>query len=422
MRRIGREVPMKNQRKQGGFSLVELIVAIAIMAIIVLPLLRAFVQSARTNAKAKDRLRATESAQNIMESIEAMSLDDLLDYFTGTPSTILFGESKRERLKKTASGGYVEFSEGEPYSEKSADGKYYFALKGVNGKDFLVSVEANDDALADGESLNQKKIANISAISSDNDALSSMPKTPDVLMAEINTTDPSVSVRDVTRYIDITIEKVTDATVGEYTKVTTDYYLTWAGGRYPVSATDGGCSDVVFDNSDNPSRKLNNVYLFYYPWYPSDEGWSAGRVTDYITINNNAKEALTVYLVKQKEDSPYIQTNENGYRAQVNVVEPMAVGDAVASTKLRTNFNENLYDNSTLMSSQATIALNSVILTGLDADKVSQIDLLAEKTSDRLYNVTIDTYSSGSYNTQFNGAEKLYDDEVTGGITGGMVN
>jgi hypothetical protein len=183
---------------------------------------------------------------------------------------------------------------------------------------------------------------------------------------------------------------------------------------------------VVFDNSDDPSRKLKNVYLFYYPWYPPDEGWSAGRVTDYITINNTSKQEVTVYLVKQKEDSPYIQTNENGYRTKVNIVEPMAVGDTVASTKLRTNFNENLYDNSELMSSQATIALNSVILTGINEDKVSQTDLLAEDSSDRLYNVTIDTYTSGSYEKQFDvsvdGVEKIYNDDEIGGITGGMVD
>ena len=64
-----------------GFSLVELIVTIAILAIVVAPLLNAFVISARTNAKAREKLYVTTIAENLMEGIEQLSLDELAYQF-----------------------------------------------------------------------------------------------------------------------------------------------------------------------------------------------------------------------------------------------------------------------------------------------------------------------------------------------------
>lgn len=68
---------MRKLRNNKGISLVELIVTVAILAVIVLPLLRAFVVSANTNAKAKEKLRTTEVAQNIMEGFELESLESV---------------------------------------------------------------------------------------------------------------------------------------------------------------------------------------------------------------------------------------------------------------------------------------------------------------------------------------------------------
>ena len=61
---------MKKKANQ-GFSLVEVVIAIAILAIVALPLFSAFAQSAKTNAKARKIMNATNLAQNIVEEIKA---------------------------------------------------------------------------------------------------------------------------------------------------------------------------------------------------------------------------------------------------------------------------------------------------------------------------------------------------------------
>ena len=63
------------RRDDRGFTLVELIVAIVILAIVFVPLLSAFVTGARTQAKSSQKNAATLAAQNIIEQIQADSIE-----------------------------------------------------------------------------------------------------------------------------------------------------------------------------------------------------------------------------------------------------------------------------------------------------------------------------------------------------------
>ena len=51
---------MQKKMDNKGLTLLELIVSIAILAIVVLPLLTAFLVSLKTNVKAKEKLRESE--------------------------------------------------------------------------------------------------------------------------------------------------------------------------------------------------------------------------------------------------------------------------------------------------------------------------------------------------------------------------
>lgn len=67
---------MKKDNK--GFSLLELMIAVVILAIIIVPMLRGFVSSYRVNAKSRHLMRATTLAQDEMEIFEKEKLEDLL--------------------------------------------------------------------------------------------------------------------------------------------------------------------------------------------------------------------------------------------------------------------------------------------------------------------------------------------------------
>ena len=66
-------VPARDDR---GFTLVELIVAIVILAIVFIPLLHAFVTGAQTEAKSRVQNNATMAAQSLVENIQSQKSAD----------------------------------------------------------------------------------------------------------------------------------------------------------------------------------------------------------------------------------------------------------------------------------------------------------------------------------------------------------
>lgn len=63
------------QSDNSGFSLVEILVAVAILVLCAAPLLRAFVISVNSNAMARESLSAVTLAENIMEEIKASGVE-----------------------------------------------------------------------------------------------------------------------------------------------------------------------------------------------------------------------------------------------------------------------------------------------------------------------------------------------------------
>nr|MCR5509164.1 prepilin-type N-terminal cleavage/methylation domain-containing protein [Lachnospiraceae bacterium] len=76
---------MRNRHMDNrGMSLVELLLAVTILAIIVVPLLHAFISSAQLNKKSKEAQRLTILGQDIMEGLKAYSAEDLAYEFSYT--------------------------------------------------------------------------------------------------------------------------------------------------------------------------------------------------------------------------------------------------------------------------------------------------------------------------------------------------
>ena len=82
-----KEYTERRQLNNEGFSLIELLIAIVILSIIVVPLLHSFVTSARTNAKSRNTMHATAIAEEVMEQFEAHTLEEMADtYEAATPT------------------------------------------------------------------------------------------------------------------------------------------------------------------------------------------------------------------------------------------------------------------------------------------------------------------------------------------------
>lgn len=81
MKRQGQQNKRSKKSANAGFSLVELLIAVAILAIIVIPLLHMFITTTRINVKSRQTLRATTVAQDIMEGLKAYTVEEVVAQF-----------------------------------------------------------------------------------------------------------------------------------------------------------------------------------------------------------------------------------------------------------------------------------------------------------------------------------------------------
>ncbi len=127
--------------KDAGFSLLELLIAVVILAIIVIPMLNLFLSSNKLNIRSRQTLRATTLAQDIMEGLKAYDIEELKAQFK-TPAEGFYVID--DNLIK---GAVAEETDMEvDGSGNPSEGIYYFSLRKVSmqGSEFdaLVKVDA----------------------------------------------------------------------------------------------------------------------------------------------------------------------------------------------------------------------------------------------------------------------------------------
>lgn len=73
---------MGKDNKNKGFTLIELIISVAILAIVTAPFLNSFVIAAKNNAAASAKQKVTNYSENVMEKFKATSFEMLTEEFT----------------------------------------------------------------------------------------------------------------------------------------------------------------------------------------------------------------------------------------------------------------------------------------------------------------------------------------------------
>jgi prepilin-type N-terminal cleavage/methylation domain-containing protein len=147
--------PLNNK----GFSLIELIVSIAVLALVIVPILNNFVASANVNAEAKRAQEQNTLVQQLMEETKSSSLHEIARQFNYPEDGTLSYE-----LKPDGAGGYLPVQEGERSCVRTAitgptgnlyeyrfiartDRPYYFARKNLdyNGVcyDALITIDGS---------------------------------------------------------------------------------------------------------------------------------------------------------------------------------------------------------------------------------------------------------------------------------------
>ena len=448
-----------------GITLVELIVSIAILALIVLPFLNAFVTATKTNVKARNKMNATHLATNIMEGIENNSMKtmayqfnypsegfDLADGFDMADGSnakelyykngkytdvkrfedVMNAHPEAENLDKWMTSSIHKKNNtaflGDTSSWKFVENKehkYYFWMtdvkSGTKKYNAMVTVDGKGEANSKVEQYNAiDKVADMSAMDSNYDCMSSDVATIDELVNTLKNrgySDIESNKDSISRTITL------DITGGSSTKVTVSYsYKFTSGGQMHVFPEDAAMkqmyTSVIFDNTSNTAnRTLKNIYLFYKPWYTSTANSDWISCKDTIIINNNDKIDCTVNIVKQNYDDKS-SDDEDKYRMYVRVNEKgNNTGNAHVSicTNLDTNMKEPDSKSKT-QPQQAKYMFNSNNTQSTVKKSIKIDDLTKSKTVERLYNVTVDIYDSKTCSTP----DKLAGAKKAATMTGSM--
>lgn len=377
---------MKQDKKNKGFSLVELLVSITILAIIAVPIMHGFVSASKTNAKARKIEQATTVAQNVMEDVKATPLEELLTREGVMPNTIT--ELGNDGSVKTESIEYTI-----PYESQFADGVEYRAVVTMD------TGASTDDGSVYATDYNQTEFAQLYDMNTVYDAFFILEDATDTAMisklAQTARVSESTVKAAVKRniYVDIKNESGT-----EMVEVNVSYTY---GDNTCYMAAQNQC---IYSNLDIETY-LRNVYVFFPSLSNMREGEDAKET---ITIRNAgcnaATEPVSIYLVKQSGEA------DENYSVNVNLMEAsrdLATyqdenGNLLVKTKICTNLS---FPRSTSDTSADEINVfystwdgnysESLSILGItyDADTLVGLeDLSAQKKQDLVYNVTVNVY------------------------------
>ena len=90
-----------------GFTLVEVLVAIAILAILAVPLAQSMITSAQINSQSKNVGSASDMAQTVAESMQATQLGNVLTEINGRE--LKFNIAARDEVSLIGEGTHTRF-------------------------------------------------------------------------------------------------------------------------------------------------------------------------------------------------------------------------------------------------------------------------------------------------------------------------
>lgn len=455
--------------KDAGFSLLELLIAVIILAIIVVPLLNLFLSSNRLNIRSRQTLRATTVAQDIMEGLKAYDIVELKAQFNNpTDGFYVIDDNLIKGVVREEPSMEVDEATGDP-----CEGLYYFSLSKVSmqGSEFdaLIRVDAREyaepgvhgnaydgdplvlnKAIADARSIDKKNgtfvetdeirkavLKSVWENEEMKDALEADGITQDMLCFK----DQDRIFTGISRTIEIDLKKSSERDEEGNRmvdmSVTNRYEFVYQG---VVFSTTGYAGSSVGEIEDRACGVVNgdkaNINIFYFPLYGDN------CFEDKIVVKNDTSPELDLELnlliAKQiynsdNPDDPEILTDamlmaaEMGYVAEVEVRNgPYLYSPYMDKDKftLKTNLGINL-TSKTYMSSEgkdvnqpSQLYLNG---TPMDLSGTSQMNIYTldgvrspmgaapadGEITELFYNVEVSVYKEGAAGKGFPEEERM---------------
>lgn len=289
---------IREKGNQNGFTLLELLIAVAILAVIVVPILAAFLISVETNAKAKDKQRAAVAASNVVEDFKGRDMEQMIASMT-----------------KKEDGLYEKV--------EIVDGSAYTLLTTIDETQRTDDVTELDDESTD---YNVNELSKLYSVDKTLDGIYVQSKEQDVTFAKKlkkGMLSKDELLEDIRRDTVISVEK----DHGEYKVNVQSIYRYQNGNALEKEST---VKQTIYSGKNQPPR---NLYLFYQPMYNG----SLRTVNETFTIEQMELIPVNVYLICQNAGDE----KARNYVAQVRCVEKTRSDWATDTvTHIRSNLPE----------------------------------------------------------------------------------
>ncbi len=388
-----------------GISMVELLVAVCIMAVIAIPLLHSFVSSHRVNARSRQTLRATTLAQNEMEIFEKEKIADLSD-----PDKFAYDAVSRK-------DGYHVDAPDDP----SDNGCYVFSRKGIindkSGREEF-DVYVTLDPLRGDPSERYYNVNDVSLLSMNTISVMDTGTYVQRVRTENNAVDQdtlaysyfnvnkigSATLEDIKknikRTITIDISKETKE-IGTFTTAKVTYLYECSTSIVPEEKKFYREEQLIYNNAQNLDDagkpiELKGIYLFYAPRY----GIPDVNKADTIVVNNPEGVAADIYIIRQDllvEGGSDVQTVPMDYLANLVIYEKVdGEGNCGGSYHTNLNIDEPPADGLGQMIGIRLQDLSGSIYSRDQAIAATGMKLLGvSEKKDRIYEMTVKVFKAG---------------------------
>ena len=382
-----------------GLSIVEVLVAVAILAIVFVPLLKTFTQASTINSKAQKLQNVTSLAEGVMEDVKGKSIQELHDLAVERADVSFLPLDKDGTLKKGNLNNVPPYTV--TYENVTAtQGITYDAVVTIATENYKNKTKGADD-IGDVSDANIRELPQINKVDSNRNAVLSWElnkydnKALENLAAENSVTDSDIATlkesykKTAEKYINIEIKEDSETSC---TKVSceVEYKTGTASGKSLKYLVYTGY--FVEPLASEPAGP--DIYLFY-------------------TLSENVKDGASNIADPIKKENIKIEDKTTGKRHNVYFIMQDGVdklsttnGSEVTLDISGSGYSESIYYDKTSIFTDAITYLAGGSTTDDESDDVyffsnlkdkngNSGELFNSKSKDRIYYVTVEIKEHG---------------------------
>ena len=388
-----------------GLSIVEVLVAVAILAIVFVPLLKTFTQASTINAKAQKLQNVTSLAEGVMEDVKGKSIQELHDLAVERADVSFLPLDKDGTLKKGNLNNVPPYTV--TYENVTAtQGITYDAVVTIATENYKNKTKGADD-IGDVSDANIRELPQINKVDSNRNA---------VLSWELNKYDnkalENLAVENFAPKNSVTDPDI--ATLKESYKDTADKYINIEIKEdTDTSSTKVSC-EVEYKTGKNASDK-SLKYLVYTGYFvePLASEPAGPNIYLFYTLSENVKDGASNIADPIKKENIKIEDKTTGKRHNVYFIMQDGVdklsttnGSEVTLDISGSGYSESIYYDKTSIFTDAITYLAGASTPDDESDDVyffsnlkdkngNSGELFNSKSKDRIYYVTVEIKEHG---------------------------